>query len=83
MTRRRMSRALPCCARAKRLGDEHPTVLTELHNLALMLGYDEEIREESRRLGQRTLKSKKRIFGIDHYETLISVVNLTLTPHEY
>lgn len=48
-----------------------------------MLGYDEEIKEESRRLGQRTLKSKKRIFGIDHYETLISVVNLILTPHEY
>ena len=67
-----------CEQKSKQLGTEHPAVLADLHNLASMLGQIEETQGESLRIMQRTLEVKKRILGIDHFETLASVVNLTV-----
>ncbi|KAK1830481.1 short-chain dehydrogenase [Podospora conica] len=60
-----------CEHRAKWLGDEHPSTLVSLHDLAIMLAKDKETREEALQLGWRSFEATKRMFGIDHCNTLV------------
>ena len=66
--------------REKALGIEHPTTLTSISTLAVVL-QDQKRFEESKGLCRRTLEGGEKRFGAEHPDTLGSLFLLTtLTP---
>ena len=60
------------------LGDEHPSTLNSMNNLALMLGAIGDHRGACR-LQEQVLKSNLRLLDLEHPDTLRSLNNLAGT----
>ncbi|KAK4443369.1 short-chain dehydrogenase [Podospora aff. communis PSN243] len=68
-----------CEQKVKRLGDRHPDVLIDQHNLATMLELDRRNREEVLVLRRNTVLAMENVLGIDHCDTLVGVCDLILS----
>lgn len=62
-------------ARASTLGEQHPSTLTSMNNLALVLSEQGQY-SEAEALHRQTLELYKRVLGEQHPSTLISINNL-------
>jgi tetratricopeptide (TPR) repeat protein len=62
-------------ARASTLGEQHPSTLTSMKNLALVLSEQGQY-IEAEALHRQTLELYKRVLGEQHPSTLISINNL-------
>ncbi|HET7462528.1 MAG TPA: tetratricopeptide repeat protein [Longimicrobium sp.] len=62
---------------ARRLGEEHPTTLAAMHNLALMRR-DRGDHAGAQELQDRVLEASRRILGDEHPDTLTAMNNLAL-----
>ncbi|KAK5987846.1 Nephrocystin-3-like protein [Cladobotryum mycophilum] len=60
-------------------GPRHPVILVTEHNLAIMLGADEETVMDAIELYQHNLAIKREILGVDHRETLVTAYALVIT----
>ena len=60
------------------LGDDHPSTLTSMNNLALTYG-DQGRTGEAAMMQEEVLQKRRRILGDDHPSTLTSMSNLALT----
>ncbi|KAG9088459.1 hypothetical protein FS749_002147 [Ceratobasidium sp. UAMH 11750] len=65
-------------ARRRAFGDEHPSTLTSMHNLALTY-HDLGRYAEAEALQVQELEASKRVSGDEHPDTLTSMHNLALT----
>ena len=66
--------------RGRILGDEHPSTLLSVNNLAMLL-YRKGDYAGARPLNEQVLETQERLFGKEHSDTLRSVSNLALLLH--
>jgi tetratricopeptide (TPR) repeat protein len=61
------------------LGEEHPSTLTLMSNLALSYSSFDRRQEEAVELGKKALEAGKRTLGEEHLRTLTFMVNLAIS----
>ena len=65
----------------KVLGVEHPSTLTDVDNLTLMLRYQRKY-EAAEEMNRRALEGREKVLGVEHPDTLTSVYNLAYLFHD-